>query len=136
LRLVIHPQQTHGHAPLRFAVIITAVTASTHVAGSQPLLECPTLHSVSPDTMKLLATLLSSFLIALLRAPLRGSTRLAVLAVSLCSALVSSFAAAPRPNIILLYTDDHGHADLGIHGVVKDIKTPNLDALARSGAVL
>jgi len=49
--------------------------------------------------------------------------------------LVSSFPAAPRPNIILFYTDDHGHADLGIHGVVKDIKTPNLDALARSGVV-
>ena len=42
---------------------------------------------------------------------------------------------AAKPNIILIYTDDHGHADLGIHGVVKDIKTPNLDALARSGVV-
>jgi len=42
---------------------------------------------------------------------------------------------AEKPNIILFYTDDHGHADLGIHGVVKDIKTPNLDALARSGVV-
>lgn len=43
--------------------------------------------------------------------------------------------AAARPNIILIYTDDHGHADLGIHGVVSDIKTPHLDALARSGVV-
>lgn len=43
--------------------------------------------------------------------------------------------AADRPNIILIYTDDHGHADLGIHGVMKDLKTPNLDALARSGVV-
>lgn len=42
---------------------------------------------------------------------------------------------AAKPNIILIYTDDHGHADLGIHGVVKDIQTPNLDALARSGVV-
>ena len=42
---------------------------------------------------------------------------------------------AAKPNIILFYTDDHGHADLGIHGVMKDIKTPNLDALARSGVV-
>ncbi|MFN7344107.1 MAG: sulfatase, partial [bacterium] len=62
--------------------------------------------------MKLLAAFLSSVLI-----------------------LVSSFAAEQRPNIILFYTDDHGHADLGIHGVVKDIQTPNLDALARSGVV-
>jgi arylsulfatase A-like enzyme len=44
-------------------------------------------------------------------------------------------AADSKPNIILIYTDDHGHADLGIHGVMKDIKTPNLDALARSGVV-
>ncbi len=47
----------------------------------------------------------------------------------------SSFAAERRPNIILIYTDDHGHADLGIHDVMKDLKTPNLDALARSGVV-
>lgn len=43
--------------------------------------------------------------------------------------------AVDKPNIILIYTDDHGHADLGIYGAVKDIKTPNLDALARSGVV-
>jgi uncharacterized sulfatase len=48
---------------------------------------------------------------------------------------IASFAAEQRPNIILIYTDDHGHADLGIHGVMKDLKTPNLDALARSGVV-
>jgi arylsulfatase A-like enzyme len=39
-----------------------------------------------------------------------------------------------RPNIIVFYTDDHGHADLGAQGAVKDIKTPNVDALAASGA--
>ncbi len=43
--------------------------------------------------------------------------------------------AATRPNIVLFYTDDHGHADLGIQGVVADIKTPNIDALARSGVL-
>ena len=50
-------------------------------------------------------------------------------------ALCSPLFADSKPNIILIYTDDHGHADLGIHGVMKDIKTPNLDALARSGVV-
>jgi len=44
-------------------------------------------------------------------------------------------AAAVKPNIIVIYTDDHGHADLSIHGAVQDIKTPNLDALARSGVL-
>ncbi len=52
----------------------------------------------------------------------------------LYSALCPSLYAA-QPNIILIYTDDHGHADLGIYGAVKDIKTPNLDALGRSGVV-
>ncbi len=50
-------------------------------------------------------------------------------------ALSPSLTAVAKPNIILIYTDDHGHADLGIHGVVKDIKTPHLDALARSGVL-
>lgn len=54
--------------------------------------------------------------------------------ILLC-ALCSFTQAAEKPNIILIYTDDHGHADLGIYGVMKDIKTPNLDALGRSGVV-
>jgi uncharacterized sulfatase len=40
-----------------------------------------------------------------------------------------------RPNIVVFYTDDHGHADMGCQGVVDDIKTPNVDALARSGVL-
>lgn len=38
-----------------------------------------------------------------------------------------------KPNIILIYSDDHGWADLGINGSDKDIKTPNLDRLALDG---
>jgi arylsulfatase A-like enzyme len=37
------------------------------------------------------------------------------------------------PNILLIYSDDHGWADLGLQGVDKDIRTPNLDQLARDG---
>lgn len=42
--------------------------------------------------------------------------------------------AAPveRPNVIVIFTDDQGGADLHIAGA-SDIDTPNLDALARSG---
>ena len=40
-----------------------------------------------------------------------------------------------RPNIIVFYTDDHGHADLSCQGVVDDIRTPNVDALAKSGVL-
>lgn len=56
------------------------------------------------------------------------------LTILLC-ALSGSAQAADKPNIILIYTDDHGHADLGIMGALKDIKTPNIDTLARSGVV-
>ncbi|MBP3954113.1 sulfatase-like hydrolase/transferase [Gemmata sp. G18] len=38
-----------------------------------------------------------------------------------------------RPNIVLIVTDDLGYGDLGFQGG-KDIPTPNLDALAASGA--
>jgi arylsulfatase A-like enzyme len=48
--------------------------------------------------------------------------------------LAVSAAESPRkPNIILIYSDDHGWADLGAHGYDKDIRTPHLDTLARDG---
>lgn len=42
-------------------------------------------------------------------------------------------AAGGKPNIIVIITDDHGWADLGAQGVDKNIRTPNLDQLARDG---
>jgi len=54
----------------------------------------------------------------------------AILVVTL--AVCPSAFSAP-PNIILIYSDDHGYADLGAQGVDKDIRTPNLDALAHDG---
>lgn len=44
-------------------------------------------------------------------------------------------ATADKPNILLIYTDDHGWADLGAQGVDQDVRTPNLDRLARDGVV-
>jgi uncharacterized sulfatase len=38
-----------------------------------------------------------------------------------------------KPNVIVIYTDDHGYADLGCQGIMKDVKTPNIDSLAASG---
>jgi uncharacterized sulfatase len=42
-------------------------------------------------------------------------------------------AAAEKPNVILIYSDDHGWADLGAQGVDPDIRTTHLDQLARDG---
>ena len=39
------------------------------------------------------------------------------------------------PNIVLIFTDDQGYADLGVHGLCPDIKTPHLDRLAREGVL-
>jgi arylsulfatase A-like enzyme len=38
-----------------------------------------------------------------------------------------------RPNILLIVADDLGYADLGVYG--SDIRTPNIDALARDGVL-
>ena len=44
------------------------------------------------------------------------------------------FAANPaRPNIIVIFSDDHGSADLGANGSRADVRTPHLDALAKDG---
>ncbi|ODA28563.1 sulfatase [Planctopirus hydrillae] len=57
-----------------------------------------------------------------------------VSAFSFCmmSLTVTLTMAADRPNILLIVGDDMGYADVGFHGC-KDIPTPNLDALAKSG---
>src|SRR5215471_19160238 len=41
---------------------------------------------------------------------------------------------APRPNVIYILADDLGWKDVGFHG--SDIKTPNIDQLAQTGARL
>lgn len=48
--------------------------------------------------------------------------------------VVSTFAAAAerKPNILVIVSDDQGYADVGVQGC-KDVPTPNLDALAKSG---
>ncbi len=44
-----------------------------------------------------------------------------------------TLAAAPRlPNIVIIFTDDQGYADVGVFGA-KGFKTPNLDRMAREG---
>lgn len=42
-------------------------------------------------------------------------------------------AADRPPNVIVIYTDDHGYSDLGCQGVFHDVVTPNIDALVTGG---
>jgi arylsulfatase A-like enzyme len=44
--------------------------------------------------------------------------------------------AATAPNVIIIYSDDHGYTDLGAYGIDKNVYTPNMDALARGGALM
>lgn len=75
---------------------------------------------------------------ALIRRELRPNSRSLVLLIlaSLLSAFgaVSVPAAAPRPHIVYIVSDDQGWKDVGYHG--SDIKTPALDTLAATGARL
>jgi arylsulfatase len=43
----------------------------------------------------------------------------------------AGFAAAAKPNIIVILVDDMGYSDLGCYG--SEIPTPHLDALAKDG---
>lgn len=47
--------------------------------------------------------------------------------------MCGSVLASTPPNIIVVFTDDHGYADLSCQGIVDDVRTPNIDRLAERG---
>jgi arylsulfatase A-like enzyme len=51
---------------------------------------------------------------------------------TLCSATISASAAEPKPNFIVILSDDVGWAEYGFQGA-KDIPTPNIDSIAKNG---
>ena len=65
---------------------------------------------------------------------MRRFTTLTCVAAVLAGAL--AWAQQPaKPNVVLIITDDVGYGDLGSYGA-PDIKTPNIDGLARDGTKL
>src|SRR6186997_2609325 len=58
--------------------------------------------------------------------------RIAILVTVLWAAVQAAAAQTSRPNILLIVTDDVGYGDIGSYGA-PDVKTPNLDRLAREG---
>jgi arylsulfatase len=66
--------------------------------------------------------------------PLASGT--ALLLSWLAAAVLSATAAtnAPPPNVVIIFTDDQGYADVGVFGA-RGFATPNLDRLAAEGTV-
>lgn len=62
-----------------------------------------------------------------------GYWAIVLLALRIGSPVPEANAAERKPNIVFILADDHGYGDLGAHGA-RDVRTPNLDRLARDGA--
>ena len=60
---------------------------------------------------------------------------LLALVLAACSAFGQDAKPPRKPNILLILVDDLGYADLGCYGS-KDIRTPNIDRLAKDGVRL
>ncbi len=59
--------------------------------------------------------------------------RLTAVAALLFFLTASGFAAASRPNIVMIYTDDQGYGDMTALNPQSKIPTPHLDRIAREG---
>lgn len=68
----------------------------------------------------------------------RGTTASLLAAALTAGVLFSSLSAFSEnlPNVIIVYSDDHGYTDLGIHGIDPHVDTPHMDALAGEGALM
>jgi len=53
-------------------------------------------------------------------------------ASTIAPGLVSGAPPSGKPNIVLIVSDDHGYADIGLQGCT-DVPTPNIDSIGRNG---
>ena len=58
-----------------------------------------------------------------------------ILLLMVCLSCLLPLQADANPNVIIIYTDDHGYTDLGVHGIDAYVDTPTLDNLATNGAL-
>ena len=56
-----------------------------------------------------------------------------VLSILAAATIAQGASTAERPNFIVIFTDDHGYADLSSQGIMDDVKTPHIDGLAEGG---
>ncbi|MEN9885179.1 MAG: hypothetical protein RLZZ420_2396 [Bacteroidota bacterium] len=63
-----------------------------------------------------------------------SAIRIHILLLAACLFTVNLFGQFQRPNILLILTDDLGKGDMGFSG--GEIRTPNLDSLAKGGLIL
>ena len=61
--------------------------------------------------------------------------RICLLTTAIASVLTTAATgyAERRPNVIVIFTDDHGWSDLGVQNITDDLKTPQIDAMAAEG---
>ncbi|MEO0413932.1 MAG: sulfatase-like hydrolase/transferase [Verrucomicrobiota bacterium] len=64
--------------------------------------------------------------------PLKLMRPLTVLTLLVLVSPLCSIVAQAKPNVVLIYSDDHGYGDVGYHGY-SDILTPNIDKIAAKG---
>ncbi|NQY37238.1 MAG: sulfatase-like hydrolase/transferase [Alteromonadaceae bacterium] len=65
------------------------------------------------------------------------SSKVVILLINLVIyCVVNANTLTQTPNIILIVSDDQGYADISATGLAEDVKTPNLDRLAKQGTRL
>ncbi|MDA7618330.1 sulfatase-like hydrolase/transferase [Verrucomicrobia bacterium] len=68
------------------------------------------------------------------RTPIQSTRRFWTVSLALLFLNGAQWAwADKRPNVIVIFTDDHGYADLSCQEVLPDVRTPNIDELAVGG---